>query len=278
MNRRRSITTIAPGMAANDAAMEALLASVREHLRKLENDAPRQVTDGVPASGSARPLLLAARAVRNALVDHARRKRGVRPGEVLPLEPIAAQFEERAGDLLKLDEALDDLARMNAGVAEVVELRFFGGLACRDVAALLGVSRENVVRPGVAPREPRVTAASCPIRRLPRARSMGHLHVAVAPREFLQHLGQATPPGVVALCPADPAEVVVALVRRSRAVGVHEPTRHERVAHVLRHRVSGSAQRHGATRTTTIAGALGVRPKARPNASKAARGDSLATR
>lgn len=140
--------------ATDDAAMEALLASAREKFQKLEEKEVRgQPPDGAPASGglaggrSSRRHLLAARAVRNALVDHARRKReSRRPEDALTLEPIAAAFEERAGDMIKLDEALDDLARMNAGVAEVVELRFFGGLTCREAAALLGVSCENVER------------------------------------------------------------------------------------------------------------------------------------
>ncbi len=128
-------------MAANDAALEALLASAREQFQSLVDIDVRARRAG---GRSARRHLLAARAVRNALMDHARRKRGAVPEEGLPLELIAVAFEERAGDLLDLDDALDDLAGMNAGVAEIVELRFFGGFTCREAAALLGLSCEKV--------------------------------------------------------------------------------------------------------------------------------------
>jgi RNA polymerase sigma factor (TIGR02999 family) len=94
---------------------------------------------------------IAARAMRQLLVEAARRrhahKRGGQEGILLvafaePLEPEAA----RAEDLLGLDTALDDLARMNPRQAAMVECRFFGGLDVTETAALLEVSEATIRR------------------------------------------------------------------------------------------------------------------------------------
>jgi len=92
----------------------------------------------------------AARAIRRILIDRARargrRKRG--SGErPLPLE--AAESAAVAGpdlDVLALDEALQRLAVVDAQTAQVVELRFFGGLGVDEIAATLGVSPATVSR------------------------------------------------------------------------------------------------------------------------------------
>lgn len=92
---------------------------------------------------------IAARVMRQVLIDYARRhgakKRGAgRPGTVLDGKGIAV--EERAGELLALDEALSRLATFDARLARIVELRFFGGLTIEEAAALLEVSTMTVKR------------------------------------------------------------------------------------------------------------------------------------
>jgi RNA polymerase sigma factor (sigma-70 family) len=55
-----------------------------------------------------------------------------------------AAFEERAIDLIALDEALDRLAEMDPRKRDMVELRFFGGLSVEETAKTLGVSARTV--------------------------------------------------------------------------------------------------------------------------------------
>lgn len=91
----------------------------------------------------------AAQAMRRVLVDHARRtlqlKRGggVRP---VSLEEGLTLAPERAGELIALDEALEDLAAIDGRQARIVELRFFGGLTSEEIASLLGLSIPTVTR------------------------------------------------------------------------------------------------------------------------------------
>jgi RNA polymerase sigma-70 factor, ECF subfamily len=53
---------------------------------------------------------------------------------------------ERAADLVALDEALENLARVDPRKSRVVELRFFGGLSVEETAGALNVSPETVMR------------------------------------------------------------------------------------------------------------------------------------
>ncbi len=92
---------------------------------------------------------VASLAMRRILVDHARaRRRAKRSGslEPLPLDATVASFEARALDLIALDEALEELAKLDSRKARLVELRFFGGLDSREAAALLAISHRTAER------------------------------------------------------------------------------------------------------------------------------------
>lgn len=92
---------------------------------------------------------LAAAAMRQVLVDHARaRQRDKRGGGVrpLPLDEGEAAAAAPAIDVLGLDEALSRLARMNDRLSRVVELRFFGGLSVEETAKVIGVTDRTVKR------------------------------------------------------------------------------------------------------------------------------------
>jgi RNA polymerase sigma factor (TIGR02999 family) len=94
-------------------------------------------------------LAIAAKAMRGVLVDHARARRAQKrggAGERVPLEGLEEFFAGRESDLLELDEALQKLARADASLAAIVELRFFGGLSVEETARVLGVSVPTVVR------------------------------------------------------------------------------------------------------------------------------------
>jgi RNA polymerase sigma factor (TIGR02999 family) len=106
-------------------------------------------TLGATFENRAHFLGVAARAMRSVLVDHARRRGAQKRGgahERVPLEDIAALFEERASDLLALDEALTRLSVMDPQLGRIVELRFFGGLSVEETAGILEVSEPTIVR------------------------------------------------------------------------------------------------------------------------------------
>ena len=90
---------------------------------------------------------VSAQLMRRILVDHARRhnlKRGAGVQHV-SLEDTAV-VRERDDDLVALDEALQALARFDCRKAEVVELRFFGGLSVDETAEVLKISPITVMR------------------------------------------------------------------------------------------------------------------------------------
>lgn len=91
---------------------------------------------------------VAARAVRNVLVDYSRR-RGARKRDWGVRVPLRDEPQEDGGpdlELLALDVALRRLGALDARLEQVVECRFFGGMTVDDTAEALGVSRRTVER------------------------------------------------------------------------------------------------------------------------------------
>ncbi len=92
---------------------------------------------------------IASRLMRRILVDHARaHTRAKRGGGALRVSLDEAAFvsQERAEELVALDEALTSLAAIDPRKCQVVELRFFGGMSVEETAAALGVSPVTVKR------------------------------------------------------------------------------------------------------------------------------------
>ena len=95
---------------------------------------------------------LAAKAMRQVLIDHIRRKKTEkRAGDLVRVtlsDAIGApvQIVGREVDDLALDEALTQLAELRPRAAQVVELRYFGGLTSEATAEVLGVNRKTVTR------------------------------------------------------------------------------------------------------------------------------------
>jgi RNA polymerase sigma factor (TIGR02999 family) len=92
---------------------------------------------------------IAAQLMRRILIDHARRHlREKRGGTqvVLPLDEAFAFSPEHSEDLLKLDEALDRLSKLDPRQSRIVELRFFGGLSVEETSKFLSVSPITVKR------------------------------------------------------------------------------------------------------------------------------------
>jgi RNA polymerase sigma factor (TIGR02999 family) len=92
---------------------------------------------------------IAARLMRQILMEHARAHNAEKRGgklEKLYLEETRHLSQERAPDLLALDDALKTFARSHPRESEVVELKFFGGLDAREIAEVLNVSAKTVAR------------------------------------------------------------------------------------------------------------------------------------
>lgn len=91
---------------------------------------------------------VSAQLMRRILVDHARRHNLKRGGGVqhISLDETAVVGGEPSDDLVALDDALQALARMDPRKAQVVELRFFGGLNVDETAEVLKVSGVTVMR------------------------------------------------------------------------------------------------------------------------------------
>jgi RNA polymerase sigma-70 factor (ECF subfamily) len=93
-------------------------------------------------------LALAAQAMRRVLVDHARQKRSNKRGggrERVTLDGLPGA-EAYDVDVLALDEALAELATLDARASRVVELRFFGGYTDKEVCEILGENLPRVRR------------------------------------------------------------------------------------------------------------------------------------
>jgi RNA polymerase sigma-70 factor (ECF subfamily) len=95
-------------------------------------------------------LAMAARLMRQILVDHARRRRAEKRGgtfEIVGMDEAAVAAVPAPGvDVVALDEALNQLAEVDARVCQVVELRYFGGLTLEETAGALDVSHATVER------------------------------------------------------------------------------------------------------------------------------------
>lgn len=92
-------------------------------------------------------LALASQAMRRVLVDHARaRLAHKRNGGVRTEMPQDIPDTRDDASTLALNEALDELARLSSRQAQVIEMRYFGGLTESDVADVLGVTRRTINR------------------------------------------------------------------------------------------------------------------------------------
>lgn len=123
------------------------------HPTALVHEAYMKLSGGaVDASTRAHFLAIAARAMRQVLVDHARRKGTRKRGgewQATTLTDGAATLELDPAELIALDEALESLDERQR---QVVECRFFGGMEETEIAAALGVSERTVRRDWVKAR------------------------------------------------------------------------------------------------------------------------------
>jgi RNA polymerase sigma factor (TIGR02999 family) len=92
---------------------------------------------------------IAARAMRQVLVEAARRRNAAKRGDGIALVTFDESLEQGAAgndDLLALDAALDELARHYPRQAEMIETRYFAGLSVPETAESMGISEATVHR------------------------------------------------------------------------------------------------------------------------------------
>jgi RNA polymerase sigma-70 factor, ECF subfamily len=117
----------------------------------LVHEVSLQLLEGAAVSANNRGqfLALAAKAMRNLLIDHARRRGRQKRGgnrEKLSLNESLAANDGRSQELVDLDEALERFSQIDARKGQVVELRYFGGLSVQETAQVLDVSPATVKR------------------------------------------------------------------------------------------------------------------------------------
>jgi RNA polymerase sigma factor (TIGR02999 family) len=116
---------------------------VNEAWLKLRN------SPGLAATSRVHFKRVAARAMRQVLIEAARRRKAGKRGAgqaLVTFDDAIDGAAESAGDLLALNEALEDLAKLHPRQAALVESRFFGGLEMIEIAELLDVSEATVLR------------------------------------------------------------------------------------------------------------------------------------
>lgn len=159
--------------AGDNAALQALTPLVYEELRQLAHRFMRRERNShtlqatavvheafvkmvgmeVPWQDRAHFYAVASTLMRRILVDHAKSKHRAKRGggaHVRSLETIDMSLQDagNAGsiDLVEIDEALQQLAKMDERMAQTVELHYFGGLTCTEVAQVLAISEATVHR------------------------------------------------------------------------------------------------------------------------------------
>lgn len=92
-------------------------------------------------------IAIAARHMRQILVDYARRSSAGKRGAgatMIPIDDAPVASNPQSTDLLALHEALEKLAAVDARKAQVMELKYFGGLEMGEIASFLGISIKTV--------------------------------------------------------------------------------------------------------------------------------------
>jgi RNA polymerase sigma factor (TIGR02999 family) len=141
---------------------EELKRMARHHLRDGDRDATLSTTELVHETylklgggqhtdwdGRAHFFGAASRAMRQVLVDFARRRHAVKRGSNatrISLGEGDAVVDVQLDEILALDAALDRLDAVDERLRQIVELRFFGGFSETEVAELLGVTARTIER------------------------------------------------------------------------------------------------------------------------------------
>jgi RNA polymerase sigma factor (TIGR02999 family) len=97
----------------------------------------------------ARFMGYAARVMRGLIIDHARNRRATKRGGQFEITALNTEVLENAVDvqkLVKVSDALDELATTDASLAEIVDLKFFCGFSFAEIATMQGASERTIQR------------------------------------------------------------------------------------------------------------------------------------
>ena len=154
----------------DDGALEKLIPLVQPELHRLAhhymsreraghtlqttallNEAYLQLTDKTqrPWQNRTHFMAVAAQLMRRIMVDHARARHALKRGAGairVTLDEAALVTEERAEELLALDEAMEKLGEFDRRRCQIVEMRYFGGLTVEEIAGVLKVHPNTVMR------------------------------------------------------------------------------------------------------------------------------------
>jgi RNA polymerase sigma factor (TIGR02999 family) len=116
----------------------------------LVHEAYLRLLGGQPAElqNRAHFVAVASRVMRQILVDYARSRRANKRdgGCKITFEDVAALPITGDAELVALDDALDELSRIDERQGKIVEMKFFGGLSAPEISQVLGISRATVDR------------------------------------------------------------------------------------------------------------------------------------
>lgn len=169
MTGRGDLTQLLQAASAGDRhALDAVLPAVYDELRRRAADLMRRErgdhtlqptalvheaflqlvdTPRVDWKGRAHFFAVASQLMRRILVDHARARLADKRGGGVTRVPIGEHLSlsaTRETDVLLIDEALQKLDGLNARHAEIVSMRFFGGLSVEEVASVLGTPKRSL--------------------------------------------------------------------------------------------------------------------------------------
>jgi RNA polymerase sigma factor (TIGR02999 family) len=97
----------------------------------------------------ARFMAYAARVMRGLIIDDVRRRRSEKRGGLFEITSLGIDHADKIGDpqsLILISDALDELAEVEPGLAEIVDLKFFCGFSFAEIAAMRGVSERTIQR------------------------------------------------------------------------------------------------------------------------------------
>ena len=161
---------LAEWSSGNQAALEQLVPLVHNQLRRLASDYMRGERPGhllqttalvneaylrlsgrpaVSCYSRAEFFAIAAQVMRRVLVDYARERNRAKRGHgvaLVSLEDVAVISDDRAEQVIAINQALDGLAASDPRKGKVFELRYFGGMSVGEVAEVLGVSEVTIAR------------------------------------------------------------------------------------------------------------------------------------
>ena len=105
--------------------------------------------DGTAFPDRARFMAYAGRAMRGLVIDYARERKAQKRGgrfEFTAIDTEVADATSDSGELTRLSDALDELAKADPALADLVDLKFFCGLSTAEIAALRDVSERTIER------------------------------------------------------------------------------------------------------------------------------------